>query len=178
MLKSIVKHGAKDLLSPASTVAGFYDELRPVLQTLNGSPTERIIQITDHFNIPREIVHLQMTLAELGDLAHFSGNLTILNRRLQPKEPFSLQTISPNSCPSFSLRRELRACQHKEQRVTGSNLNDVTLAAISIYADFTQVDKRTNEYVGQIRGKHQIGKLCNRVFWCSHYSKIINYLTE
>ena len=63
--------------------------------------------------------------------------------------------------------------QRKAKRVTGSDLGDRQMAALGFYADFVEVDKRTFEYVKQVRRTHaNTDGLLSRFLRSSDYMQI------
>jgi hypothetical protein len=128
--------------------------------------------ITRLFGIDEQYLDGEMTVGELGDLAHFVKILEKASGRLQNRELLSLSDVWPDDCPSWSLRRQLRKHQNVALRVTGSDLIDAHLAVLSLYADAVQVDKRTADHIRKVRCRHDYAWLPNRAFRVSHYTTI------
>lgn len=87
--------------------------------------------------------------------------------------------IEEKSCPTWLLWKELYKCWIKAERVSGSDINDAFLSGLCMYVDLTIVDKRTYEYLSQIKRKNKTLKpLIGRFEKLSTYSDILNYLPK
>lgn len=87
--------------------------------------------------------------------------------------------IEEKSCPTWLLWKELYKCRIKAERVSGSDINDAFLSGLCIYVDLTIVDKRTYEYLSQIKRKNEMLKpLIGRFEKLSTYSDILDYLPK
>lgn len=87
--------------------------------------------------------------------------------------------IEEKSSPTWLLWKELYKCRIKAERVSGSDLNDAFLSGLCMYVDLTIVDKRTHEYLSQIKRKNEILKpLIGKFEKFSNYSNILNYLPK
>jgi len=63
----------------------------------------------------------------------------------------TVEKLRPHDVPSLYLRGLIADCQSKARRASGGNPGDASLACLSLYIGLTTVDKRTAEYVRQIR---------------------------
>ena len=65
----------------------------------------------------------------------------------------------------LTFDRSLHQIQQSADRVAGSDLGDTSLACLSMYADATEVDKRTAEYLNRVqRNGSPISDLIGPVF--------------
>lgn len=85
--------------------------------------------------------------------------------------------LKEDNCPTWLLWKELYKIRIKAQRASGSDINDGFLAGLCLYADLTIVDKRTHEYLTQIKRKSKILKEhINQFEKLSHYYQLLDYL--
>lgn len=65
--------------------------------------------------------------------------------------------------------------QRKAERVSGSDLGDGHIAMLTFYADAVEVDKRTREFLSQVRrADPTLGSLMCTFFSSSDYAEIPN----
>jgi len=119
------------------------------VQIKNGN--DLIERLREKFDLPKELISLEMTVGELSSLINFSLNLRIYSRCHGRK--LTLRDVTPEELPSWSFRQKLEECQQRAVRVEGNNSIDRKLAVMALYADACEVDKRTLEYISQIRRK-------------------------
>ena len=140
---------------------------------LSSASGDALTIILSYFGMSREDVTLDMTIGEVSDLWHFRQHLKLLQRRNMQGQPFGPKDVLPEQLPSWTFRHQLSRAQNMANRVEGSNLIDVRLAGLALYADVVEVDKRTAEYLRQLKRRHSIGDLLKVTFRCSNYTGVI-----
>lgn len=173
MSTQMTRHGDKKLADASAVVQNFYDEIRSDIGRMSSESGDAISTILAHFGMSREDVTLDMTIGEVSDLWHFRQHLKLLQRRNKRGKPFGPKDVLPEQLPSWTFRHQLSLAQNMANRVEGSNLIDVRLAGLALYADVVEVDRRTAEYLKQLKRRHSIGGLLNVTFRCSSYSGVI-----
>jgi len=83
----------------------------------------------------------------------FAHILKCVTKLLGLSEPIRLEDIPQGILPSRILSLELRRVQFFADKVHGNDLNDNALASLACYVDLTIVDKRTEEYIRQIKNR-------------------------
>jgi hypothetical protein len=63
----------------------------------------------------------------------------------------TVERMRTRDVPSLYLAERIADCQRRDPRASGGNPDDARLACLSLYAGLTTVDKRTAEFVRQIR---------------------------
>jgi hypothetical protein len=123
--------------------------------------------------IPKELIDPEMTIGEIGELAVYAEQLKIFSRNLNPSCSISMRDVTPDTLPSYALERGLAGIQRKAERVSGSDIGDRQLAPLAFYVDVIEVDKRTFEYVRQLRrAEPNLDQLLGRFLASSDYIQI------
>lgn len=65
-----------------------------------------------------------------------------------------IENLGEDGLPSLTLKQEVTTRQRRAARADGGNFPDSALACLALYADVTNVDKRTYEYIRQIKGSN------------------------
>ncbi len=135
-----------------------------------GDPIQLILE---RRGIPIELIDPEMTIGQIGELGIYAGQLKLLGGNLSPSRSIDMRDVPPDTLPSYAFERQLAAIQRKAERVSGSDLGDRHLAALGFYADVVEVDKRTSEYVRQVRRAHpNLDELLGRFAKSSDYMQI------
>jgi hypothetical protein len=175
----VAKSGDKRLNQVRADALGFASETAERVQAIVKSGGDIAAWICKEHGVPETLVSDDMSVSELGDLATEANQLRIIARRLNPKLHVDLRTIPPGSLPTLTMNRELTAIQQKASRVSGSDLGDGHLAPLCLYADVTEVDKRTAEYVGQIKRNHsQLGSMIRPWVRSAEYPTLLKRIRE
>lgn len=177
MASRLEKHGDQRLYDGRSTVEEFHRELADDLSEMAQSGDDSYSAITRFFGIDDQYLDGEMTVSDLGDLAHFVKILEKASGRLRLPR-LSLSDIRPGDCPSWSLKVRLRERQNTADRVKGSDLIDTHLAVLALYADAVHVDKRTNDHLRQIRCRKDYGWVPEGHFRAAHYWDIPSALSS
>ena len=125
----------------------------------------------------REDVIGAKTVGDVSDLTHLG--LRLRNACQILKMPFTLRLrdISADFLVSWQVGRSITAIQRKAHRVKGSDFNDAYVASLSPYCDVIEGDKRTVEYVRQLRqSKPELGSLIGDVVRVPNYRELPNIL--
>lgn len=145
------------------------------LQYLDQSDGDVIQQLVKAFDVPNELVREEMTLSEFTDLVVYGMLLKAISKRLKPSYEVDMRKVPIGSLPSYVIQRRLKSLQGTAQRVSGSDLGDSDIAPTLLYADYIQVDKRTFEYLRQIRrSEPALAEKMGQLFRCSHYIEFLN----
>lgn len=174
MTTQITQHGDKKLSDADAVARNFYEEIQFDMGRLSSASGDALTTILSFFGMSREDVTLDMTIGEVSDLWHFRQHLKLLQRRNMQGQPFGPKDVLPEQLPSWTFRHQLSRAQNMANRVEGSNLIDTRLAGLALYTEFVEVDKRTAEYLRQLKRRHSTGDLLNLTFRCSNYPRVID----
>ncbi len=182
MASQLGEYGDKRLNDTDKVASNFYSDVMEIMSSVDGDspPTtaeEFIARVRKLFKIPESRINRKMKIDDLGALVQFSLTLRIYGRKL--KRSISLTDVGPENLPSWSLRGALRDIQNKADRVSGSDYCDCSLAALGLYTSACEVDKRTFEYLNQIRKKGQT--LCpetEKVFRVKDINNLVDVLPQ
>ncbi|XZE53982.1 hypothetical protein SH139x_005760 [Planctomycetaceae bacterium SH139] len=165
--------GDKSLRNVHELAIAFAEETRARAKILLANDENIVSQVCKQAGVPEALLRDDMTICDLGELAVLAGKLRVLASGLVPAEDVDLATVPPGSLPTITMDRTLIALQQKAHRTSGSDLGDGQLAALSMYADVTEVDKRTLQYMTQIRQKHvQLSPLIGSLMKTSSYEQM------
>lgn len=166
-------HGDKRLKNTYGVAAQFTQRTLERLDQMELSGHDLANQIIDSAGIPQELLTSKTTVGQIGELGVYARHLKSFCSRVYPRIAADMRRIPVGTLPGYVLGRRLAAIQRKATRVSGSDLGDGHLAVMSLYADAVQVDKRTHEYLSQIRNDDpQFANLMNHVIRVSDYSDI------
>jgi hypothetical protein len=108
-------------------------------------------ELLKSLGVPPEFVSPEMTISEIGALGVYAKKLSILASNLYPSIDLTMKEVPPDTLPSIVLDRELTEIQRKALRVSGSDLGDSSIVPLVLYSDGVEVDKRTYEFLSQIK---------------------------
>lgn len=146
------------------------------MEAAGGDPIDRLFE---SYNVPKDFVTPDMKVSELGELAVYVKQLALLAERIRPKVSVGIRNIPPETLPSYVLERRLRAIQQGAIRVSGSDLGDGNIAPLVMYADSVEVDKRTFEFLNQIKRAHPtVGVLMGSFIRSGDYSQLPKRLAK
>ncbi len=116
---------------------------------------------------------------DLECISIFRGRLKSISTFFSKSEQNRILNLKEKNCPTWLLWKELYKIRTKAQRASGSDINDGFLAGLCLYTDLTIVDKRTHEYLTQIKRKSNLLKEhIGRFEKLSHYSQLLDYLPK
>lgn len=143
----------------------FAEGTRNRVQAMLATGQDFTEQVCKKFGVPESMINNGMTVGELGELGILAEKLKTIGRSLSPSVEVDLTDVPPQSLPILTFDRALHRIQQSAARVAGSDLGDASLAYLSLYADATEVDKRTAEYLKRIgRSNSPIGQLIGPIF--------------
>ena len=169
----LVQHGDRRLEDVDRIACGFAKSIQIRVESNNGFGDDPIGGIMDHFGVPKELVTPRTTLGEVGHIAAYVARLRVYSKYLRPTCSLSMTDVPIDSLPSDVLHVRLASIQQRADRVSGSDMGDAGLATLALYSDCIEVDKRTWEYLNQLkRSDPAIGLLIGSYFKESDYSRI------
>jgi hypothetical protein len=151
MRRQLQMHGDKRLEDPQGVAMAFADRARRHVDAIDAAEEDLLVQTVRLHRIPPNLVDPEMTVGEFGKLVEYAQQLTILQESMQPKVVVTMNDIPPKALPSYVLSQQLAEIQRRAPRVSGSDLGDAYIAPLSLYADIVVVDKRTAEFVNQLK---------------------------
>lgn len=141
-----------------------------VIDGMSGNIVQRLAECA---GVPYEFVRPEMTIGQLGELGVYASHLRMGSMSLHPPRKLTIRDVPPNTLPSYVLERRLLSIQRKADRVSGSDMGDSCIAPLVLYADAIEVDKRTHEFLRQVRREEpELARLMKQVFATSDYSQI------
>jgi hypothetical protein len=177
--RQLDRHGDRRLGSSREAARTFAAKVRQDAKAIDASGEDPMRCLLAQFDIPPEFVSPDMTIAEIGELGGYAERLSRLAGRLRPPVDVSIRDVPPGTLPSHVLERALSSLQRKAERVSGSDLGDAHVAPLIFYAYAVQVDKRTNEFLSQVRrNEPSLASLMGRFFPSPDYSQIPKLLEE
>ena len=173
MKKQLDRHGDKRLDCSQEVAIDFANRVFQDIQIIDdagGNPIQTLLRCRD---VVDELVSPEMTVGECCELAVYAKHLKIFSEYLRPAIKLTMKEIPPDTLPSYVLQRKLYSIQRKAERISGSDIGDRYVAPLIFYADAVEVDKRTCEFLNQIRrSEPKLASLMGRFFSSSDYSQI------
>jgi hypothetical protein len=146
------------------------------IDEMGGNPIQTLLWCQD---VPKELISPEMTVKEYNELAIYAKRLKMLSGNLRPAVELTMKDVPQDMLPSYVLERKLSSIQRKAERVSGSDLGDRYISPLIFYADGVEVDKRTYEYLKQIRrNEPELASLMGQFFLSSDYSQIPKLFDE
>lgn len=128
-------------------------------------------------NITNEEFEKLKNWEEFKYLSIFKKRMITISENFPDTKRKSTLKLEEGNCPTWLLWKELYKIRVKAERVSGSDINDAFLAGLILYVDLTIVDKRTYEYLLQIKRKNtKLKSLMGKFEKLSHYSDILDDL--
>jgi len=171
--RQLVTHG--DARLPAKEQVAMDFSLRTFTRILDIDPAtaDPVQALIERAGVPAELVGPHTTVDELGELAIYVQQLRLIGDHLRPRRKLSPVDVPITALPAYVLERRLCARQQRAEHVSGSDLGDGHMAALVLYADAVQVDKRTHHHLEQLqREDRALGDLMSPFFKASDYSQI------
>lgn len=171
--EALRKTGDKKLRSRGRTARRFLQDVLDNDISQLSLEDHSLDQLLAHFGLDACEVSGKEHLTDLGYKAVFRRNLRQAARTLDFDYDALLDDVREEDCPSWHLWRELDRAAESAIRASGSDLHDFSLAVLSLYADVTIVDKRTNELLRQVlKRTPQLGEVSNVFFNVANYMEI------
>jgi hypothetical protein len=179
MQKQLDRHGDKRFGCSHDVAIDFANStLQDIKATdeMGGNPIQRLLE---YQVVHREFVSPEMTIGELGELAVYAKCLKMISKSLRPPIELTMRDVPQDTLPSYVLERKVASIQRKAERVSGSDLGDRHIAPLIFYTDGIEVDKRTCEFLNQVRrNEPKLASLMGRFFPSSDYSQIPKLFDE
>jgi hypothetical protein len=177
--KQLDRHGDKRLDCSHDVAIDFanstFQDVKAI-DEMGGNPIRRLLESVD---VPLELVPPEMTCEEFGELAVYAERLKMISKSLRPPIELTMRDVPLDTLPSYVLERKLASIQSKAERVSGSDLGDRHIAPLIFYTDGIEVDKRTYEFLNQVRrNEPKLASLMGRFFSSSDYSQIPELFDE
>lgn len=165
LTKQVRSSGDKNVKDLDRHAIDFAIQTRDRVRSMLARGDDFTFQVCKQFGVPECLASDGMTIGELGELGTLTEKLKILGQNLRPPVDVDLLDVPPGSLPMLTFDRSLHQIQQSADRVAGSDLGDTSLACLSMYADATEVDKRTAEYLNRVqRNGSPISDLIGPVF--------------
>lgn len=173
MKKQLDSHGDKRFECSRDVAINFANKTLQNIKAIDemgGNLKQKLLEYQD---VPKEFVSPEMTLGELGELAVYAKCLRMISESLYPPIKLTMKDVPQDTLPSYALERRLASIQRKAERVSGSDLGDRRIAPLIFYTDGVEVDKRTCEYLNQVRrNEPKLASLMGQFFLSSDYCQI------
>jgi hypothetical protein len=173
MKKELDRHGDERLGNSEEVARAHVDKAVRDIDAMEQAGVDSLPDILAHENIPAECISPTMTLGDVCELVEWAQLLAVLSQELQPPAYVTMRDVAIDTLPSYALVRKLGAIQRRAERVSASDLGDARLAALVLYADAVGVDKRTREFLNQLRREDAgLGSLMGQVFCAPDYGRL------
>lgn len=173
MKSQLEQHGDRRLQDSHTAAADFASGLLKDIEMFEASGADPIERMLEYYGVPQDLVTDNMTVEDIGQLAVYIKQLTLLSKDLNPRTGVTVHDVPPETLPSYVVEHQLAKIQRKAVRVSGSDLGDGQIAPLVLYADGVEVDKRTCEYLKQVkRDCPAIAGLMGYFFKSADYAKI------
>jgi hypothetical protein len=150
MASQLTVHGDPQLDSHDYVAAKFFHELRRAVQDAQSGGTVTLADVLRCVGIADADLAGPVRADDLGNRYVWKGRSEIL-ARTAGLPVSTVEALTASEIPSLHLCEELSARHERSNRADGGDSDDASLACLSLYASVTSVDKRTAEYVRQIR---------------------------
>lgn len=152
----IHKHGDHRIPDPDGVSSAFMADIYQRSLALSDSENPGL-QILAWFDIDISEISLETTIGDIGDWAVFRTKLKRLNQSLGLPWNELKMRVKEERLPSGIISSALAQFRPQTAEWKGSDLTDVHLACLSLYADLTFVDKRT--YEGLLKARKKLKEL-------------------
>jgi hypothetical protein len=178
MHRRLVMHGDPRLASKDQIAFEFTENTFERISSISLLETDPVEALLKLFGVPMELIEPATTVEEVGELGIFVKQLQIITKHLRPIANLTVLNVPIAALPAYVFERRLRALQKRADKVSGSDVGDGHIASLVLYADFVQVDKRTHNYLEQLkRSLPGLGELMCRFFKVGDYPEILDRLT-
>lgn len=173
MKGQLQQHGDPRLENLDELSKGFANNILMDIDQINtecGDPIQLILELR---KVPYDLITDDMTVGDIGHLSVYIKQLEIISKKIRPQTAITVHNVPIDTLPSYVLEHKLSKIQRKATRVSGSDLGDGHIAPLVMYADGVEVDKRTHEYLIQVKRAHPaIGELMGHFFRSQDYADI------
>ena len=164
----IKKKGDKKILSVDETTNNFISNIK-IKNNYSNKPMIDVIQ--ERSGLTKEEFNKIRSWEDLECVPIFRSRLKTIADILKDGNREEILKIEEKNCPTWLLWKELYKIRVNAERASGSDINDNLLVGLCLYADLTIVDKRTHEYLTQIKRKNNLIKK-----HIGNFEKLSNYV--
>lgn len=169
--------GDKRLKAPQALAKEFTAQRYRDVQEFYARGGDPALIVLEHLGLDPSAVDEEMTIDDIGSLGVFLKQLQVACETLDIP-PLGVKDVPPDLCPSWRIKSALCKARKSVGRASGSDLNDSFLASLCCYVDVITVDKRTAEYLSQVRRRdRELDALMGTVLKVSSYSQLPEALT-
>jgi hypothetical protein len=130
--------------------------------------------LQDHGIDPAQ-VNANTTVNEIATMAGFSHKLRVVSRALGLSKPVTAGDIPMDKCPSQIIQAGVERRRRSAPKAQAGDLLDSQLSTLACYCDLTIVDKRTREYLHQLRTHDKLAReLIQQVTSLSKYTDLLS----
>ena len=151
----IKKKGDKKILFVDETTNNFISNIQ-IKNNYSNKPMIDIIQ--ESSGLTKEEFNKIKSWEDLECVPIFRSRLKTIADKLKDGNREEILKIQEKNCPIWLLWKELYKIRVNAERASGSDINDNLLVGLCLYTDLTIVDKRTHEYLTQIKRKNNLIK--------------------
>ena len=174
LIKEIEQQGDKKIFSAEAVATDFISSIE-IDSNIVDKPMIDVIR--ENSGLSKKEFEKIKSWEDLECIPIFQSRLETISNMLPNLDRDSILSIHEDDCPTWLLWKELYKIRTKAERASGSDINDALLAGLCLYSDLTIVDKRTHEYLTQIKRKNTILKdYIGRFEKLSGYTELLNYL--
>ncbi|MCK5536603.1 MAG: hypothetical protein KAI79_07235 [Bacteroidales bacterium] len=174
LIKEIGQQGDKKIFSAEAVATEFISSIK-IDSNIVDKPM--IDLICKNSGLSKKEFEKIKSWEDLECIPIFQSRLETISNMLPSLDRDSILSIPEDDCPTWLLWKELYKIRTKAERASGSDINDALLAGLCLYSDLTIVDKRTHEYLTQIKRKNTILKdYMGRFEKLSGYTELLTYL--
>ena len=122
------------------------------------------------FGLDPACIEPDTPLSEVSTLAEFIKKAHLALRDTPVLAGTEIYELDRKTIPSWTIAEELRRRRSRDKGAAASDLTDSYLAALLPYADITEVDKRTFEYLARLAGPNSsLAVHCSSAVRCPYY---------
>ncbi|MEZ5939887.1 MAG: hypothetical protein R3C18_00760 [Planctomycetaceae bacterium] len=174
----LVDHGDSRLEDHRGASEQFTSETLKILQECQRLKGDWILNLADNQGIDRDLISDNTTVSEFGALVAYNLQLKLFAKN-SGLDDVSVKGVPLGSLPGYTLGTRLELLQNREQRISGSNLGDARIAALGLYADALEADKRTVNHLSVLlRKEHAFCDLMCPYFKVSTYHEIPTHIAS
>lgn len=152
----ISERGDRRIESPEAVAREFMQEVVQESGGLIQGSVQGAIEQLASWGIDIKDIGPETLMGEIMDLGIFRQQMRGINSRLRLPWDRLVENVRPERVPCWLIVDSIRKHGQDVPERKGSDLNDSYLAVLSAYADFSFVDKRTNENLVRARRKDPV----------------------
>jgi hypothetical protein len=119
-------------------------------------------------------INKNTTVNDIASMAGFNHKLKVASRLLVIYPPLTVREIPMDKCPSEIVQSGVDIRRRSAPKALSGDLMDSHLSTLGCYCNVTIVDKRTKEYIRQLRKQSSVAKALIREVVClSKYTDLL-----